>query len=182
LSLLALTRGDWENGEMIARDVLDIAQDIGSAHYEGWGLRLLEIAKSMARVARRDRVSADTITPFEVVLFHLLWSDEPSSNEFKRRIQRGFKAAGHDRDRARCLPFAALRSASTGDHARAVTLLGLAHNLPEFQADWVSRLPLVSELVAALKASLPPDAYAAAWERGRALNLAEAVTQILAEA
>jgi hypothetical protein len=46
---------------------------------------------------------------------------------------------------------------------------------------WVEGYPWFQQLRAELKAELSPDEFAAAWERGRVLELDEVMREIMAE-
>ena len=79
------------------------------------------------------------------------------------------------------MPFAAWLSASEGKQERAVTLLALAHSIPEFEADWVGHLTLIKGFRADLESDLSTDVFAAARERGQALNLQATIAGLLKE-
>jgi DNA-binding CsgD family transcriptional regulator len=80
-----------------------------------------------------------------------------------------------------CLPVAACIEAHTGSQERAVELLGLVFTHPASATGWMEKWPLLNRLRAELEASLGPKAYAAAWERGQALDLEAVVAQLLEE-
>ncbi len=82
---------------------------------------------------------------------------------------------------AQCLPAAAIIAASEGQTERAAELLALAFHHPTSAAGWLEKFPLVTRLRASLKAELTPKVFAAAWERGQAMDLAETVAILLHE-
>jgi hypothetical protein len=66
----------------------------------------------------------------------------------------------------------------SGQQERAVELLALIHHHPAIPEGWKKNWPLLSRLRRQLEEDLSPDAYQAAWQRGRRLNL-EAAMQAL---
>ncbi len=80
---------------------------------------------------------------------------------------------------AQCLPAAAIIAASEGQTERAAELLALAFHHPASATGWLEKFPLVTRLRASLEADLPPQVFAAAWERGQALDLAETIAILL---
>ena len=81
----------------------------------------------------------------------------------------------------RCLPAAAIIEANTGDIERSVELLGLAFSYPKELVGWMEKWPLLTRLRADLKSELGEEAYNAAWERGKSLDLETVVKELLEE-
>jgi predicted ATPase/DNA-binding CsgD family transcriptional regulator len=79
------------------------------------------------------------------------------------------------------LPAAAIIEAHEGDQAHAVGLLGLAFSYPQGLVGWMEKWPLLTRLRADLKADLGEEAYNAAWERGKQLDLETVVKELLEE-
>jgi DNA-binding CsgD family transcriptional regulator len=69
------------------------------------------------------------------------------------------------------LPAQAVVMAHRGFSERGVELLGLAFRFPSSLTGWMSNWPLLTRLRTDLEAELGPEKYAAAWERGKGLNL-----------
>jgi hypothetical protein len=180
LSLLALTQGDWKRGQRFAEEALKLAEDVGSARHKGWAVRELEVAASMAATEEPlpSATSSNTITVFEVILFHLIFEN---NDIYEGLLQEALKAANQDIDRVRCLPFAARFLVQKGKTEQGVSLLALAYQYPEFATGWLEKLPTIQRLRSNLEATLPPDAFAAAWVRGQTLSLEATVAQLLAE-
>ncbi len=85
------------------------------------------------------------------------------------------------RDAAQWLPIAALLLAEDGKKEYAVELMGLLFSHPDSITGWLERWPLWSQFRQDLEATLSPDDYAAAWDRGTALDLQTVVVQLLEE-
>jgi hypothetical protein len=89
-------------------------------------------------------------------------------------------ALGDPRPRTRALPLCALLLADQGEVARAVELYALASRHPHVaNSRWFE--DVAGKQVAAAAAALPPDAVAAAQERGRERDLETTVEELLAE-
>lgn len=74
-----------------------------------------------------------------------------------------------------CLPVTALLRVACGAHAEAAALLGLAFTHPMSPTGWMERWPLLAHGRAEVEAALGPEPFAAAWEAGRALDLADVI-------
>lgn len=81
------------------------------------------------------------------------------------------------------LSLAALLFNQAGHPERATILLALAFHASQrgYTLVWGTKHPLVLRLKEALAEALPPDVFAAAWEQGQRLDLAETVTDLLTE-
>lgn len=79
------------------------------------------------------------------------------------------------------LPVVGIIWARQGQSERAAEILGLYFNHPLRPTGWAEKWPLLAEWQARLEKSLGADAYRAAWERGRGLDLMTAVDVLLAE-
>jgi tetratricopeptide (TPR) repeat protein len=182
LGLLALTQGDWIKGQKLVEEALKIAQDIGSNLHTRWAVRGLEVAASMAatKLPTSSLISLNTLNKFEAILFHLIFSQrEDTINE--KQLQLALKEASHDLDKVKCLPFAAMDLVNKGEPERAVSLLALAYQYPDFATGWMEKLPMIQRFRANLEATLPPDIFAAAWAKGQTFSLEVGVAQLLAE-
>ena len=77
------------------------------------------------------------------------------------------------------LPVMAILRARAGQEECAVELLALAQTHPLSPNGWQNKWPLLAELRRRLKAELGAETFAAAWERGLALDLDNLVATIL---
>jgi predicted ATPase/DNA-binding CsgD family transcriptional regulator len=80
-----------------------------------------------------------------------------------------------------CLPLAVVLAAHAGERERAVELLALALNQPPAITGWTAKWPLLNALRRDVENTLGTDAFTAAWERGRTLQLDAVVGQLLAD-
>ncbi|MCP4358399.1 MAG: hypothetical protein GY796_10325 [Chloroflexi bacterium] len=87
-----------------------------------------------------------------------------------------YKAPGWQ---VQCLPAAALIAAADGNLEQATELLALAFHHPVAATGWLEVFPLITRLRARLEAELPAGVFAAAWERGKVLDLGETLTPLL---
>jgi DNA-binding NarL/FixJ family response regulator len=69
--------------------------------------------------------------------------------------------------------------AHEGEKERAVELMGLAFNRSVQYTGWMDKWPLLTRLRAQLQNDLGTEAYSAAWERGKSLDLKIVVTELL---
>jgi predicted ATPase/DNA-binding CsgD family transcriptional regulator len=72
--------------------------------------------------------------------------------------------------------------AHAGELEPAVELLGLAFAYPAALTGWMEKWPLLTRLRANLEVELGAEAYAAAWDRGKALELETTVAELLESA
>jgi predicted ATPase/DNA-binding SARP family transcriptional activator len=183
LSLLSLTKGDWEEGKRLAEEALEIAQEVGSVLHKRWAMRELEIAACMEATEQSTGLhlpaTPNTITQFEVTLFHLIFGTIGSVN-FKQQLHRALKIAAQEIDLVRCLPFVSMQLAREGEPEWAVCLLSLASNHPEYTSGWLEKLPMVRSIHSDLEAAVPRDVFSSAWERGQTLNRKATIAQLLA--
>lgn len=75
----------------------------------------------------------------------------------------------------------ALVLAHEGNSERATELYALAASHPARTRAWLERLTLYKKLRVELEAKVPPEIFTRAWERGRKLDLEEAVTSVVSE-
>lgn len=78
------------------------------------------------------------------------------------------------------LPIATILLAHDSEKEQAVELLGLTFTQPNNLTGWLEKWPLMTQLRADLETNLGSEAFAAAWERGKASDL-QTVVQALIE-
>jgi tetratricopeptide (TPR) repeat protein len=78
------------------------------------------------------------------------------------------------------LPIAAIIVAHEGAKEQAVELVAVAFTHPASATGWMEKWPLLTRLRADLETELGPEAFAAAWERGKARDLDATVQELLA--
>ena len=79
------------------------------------------------------------------------------------------------------LPASIFIATHQGNPKRAVELLSLAFNHPKSATGWLEKWPLIGQLRRDLEDELGSEAYNAAWEQGKALDLMTVVEELLAE-
>ena len=80
-----------------------------------------------------------------------------------------------------CLPVVALVRAAEGSSEQAVELMAAAFTHPESTLDWIKQWAPIQQAELDLQAELGSAEYAAAWERGKALDIVQSVENLLAE-
>ena len=81
----------------------------------------------------------------------------------------------------RCLPAAALLAAADGRLEHAAEYLALAFHHPASATGWLEKFSLITRLRRRLEKELSEKDLAAAWERGKTLDLVETVAALLKE-
>jgi predicted ATPase/DNA-binding CsgD family transcriptional regulator len=188
---------DWEESRRIALASLELFEELGESITSNWTLLTL----GHKAVARGEHVQAKEyylrcLKASEAVGYR--WATENSckylghlalslneTEEAEAYLLRSLRIAdeiGMGRDIANLLYDLARVRVAEDELERAVELLAVVLNLP---ASHLHRMgggsvrDSAQGLLATLKAELSPEIYAAAWERGRMLELEKAVAQIL---
>jgi hypothetical protein len=81
----------------------------------------------------------------------------------------------------RCLPAAALLAAADGRLEHAAELLALAFHHPASATGWLRKFLLINRLQERLEKELTEEILTDAWQRGKALDLAETVAALIEE-
>lgn len=103
---------------------------------------------------------------------------ESAVKSMGRIIAPGFKALNTT---ALFIGSAALLLAETWpDKAYVVSLFGLVLEMPDCVMGWMKKWPLVQRTLARLESEMGPEAYRAAWEQGRNMELQTAAREIYA--
>ncbi|MCC6458816.1 MAG: hypothetical protein IT328_27985 [Caldilineaceae bacterium] len=82
---------------------------------------------------------------------------------------------------AKALTFAAIIAAKSNRPERASELLGLVFHHPLSPKGWLTQWPLIPRLRNELAATLTPELFAAAWERGMQRDLMATAQAVMAE-
>jgi hypothetical protein len=99
----------------------------------------------------------------------------------KKFYQGWLKSSYHAALKTWLLPISAVVLAHEGEIKRAVEIIGLILTHPLSPSGWMEKWSLLTRLRADLEAELGSEAYAAAWERGKALELEAILQEVLAE-
>lgn len=135
------------------------AESVAIPANHGLGLMIANWALAMARCGQQQPEPA--------------WQQARAA--MKQIQQEGFVAP-----QTWLLPVTAVLLAGSGAKERAVELLALAFSHPLSTTGWLAHWPLLAEVRAGLERELGANAYQAAWERGKGLDLAMAVAELLA--
>ena len=77
--------------------------------------------------------------------------------------------------------FAAIIAAKSRQSERATELFALVFHHPLSPKGWLGQWPLITRLRAELEATLPPEHFQVAWQRGETLDLLATAKDQLAE-
>jgi predicted ATPase len=191
LSRVLAAKGDFEEAQTAALEALAIAEennleyrllqarmDLGLRAYERGDFEqsLAYLSQVQARsTTRGNRWRAETV--LGLTMFHL-GKDDRSRSYLAKRLRGPVNLAGHN------LPLAVLLFKETGNLEWAASLLALFLTLHEGDLSGLLGPRTASEIWSirdALAAALPPERFAAAWERGQQLDLAATLAALAEE-
>lgn len=186
-------RGEFDKAFEAIEHALQIATELGDSNITGWahstlgllasmkedyleGKRLCQQAASAKGVAWLTKEASWGLTVASCGLGDYKAAHEYLSSTFDHMIQgRGLVGC------IACLPIAAIFSVQKGNRIHAVELLALAFTHPVQASGWMEKWPLLTRLRLQLEQALGYEAYMAAWERGRLLDLDDVATELLQE-
>jgi predicted ATPase/DNA-binding CsgD family transcriptional regulator len=154
LGMLAGIEGDYERAQQLGEASLTLpTDDIISALIARLGLSIAACGAGNYASAKHDiRLALRQAAELRIPAFGLL-----------------------------CLPVIAIIMTAETLAERAVELLALAFTHPDSTLDWIKRWQLLVQTEADLEAELGKQGYAAAWERGKYLELEQVTAALLAE-
>jgi predicted ATPase/DNA-binding CsgD family transcriptional regulator len=189
-SLVAFVRGDFPSARGLAEQAMQIATDINV---------LVDIAYTLAVMSVISGVEGD----YETAMWLCQEGRAMPSNPMNMFLSDwGLSIAAYglgDWETARqCalsllrsllnrpwpgyviwpLPVIALLLADEGQSERAAALLGLAFNYLPGATGWLEKWPLLSRLRVDLETAVGAEGYAAAWERGKALDIDRVIAEL----
>ena len=150
LGLLASMNEDYAEGRQLCQQAATIDNFVDIGKYAAWGL-------AIAACGYRDFETA--YTHLEEALWYLT------------------NILGTVGDIA-SLPVVAIICAHQDQPVRAVELLALALTHPVGASGWMEKWPLLERLQADLEHRLGPEAYSAAWENGKRLNIDSVIDEL----
>lgn len=185
ISLLTLLTGDFKEARSLVEEAQEIARDANRSNaiknetliLLGY-LALIEQDYQKARLFFEQVLSAYSVSPEASLGLTFIASGTEDYTAAGRYLRDALQPASPYRIPAMvilCLPAAALILRNDGEEKWAVELLSLAFNHSEGLKELLEKWPLLVGLRAELETRLAPEAFDAAWARGQALDLTDAL-------
>jgi predicted ATPase/DNA-binding CsgD family transcriptional regulator len=193
--MLAFWRGDLDAAAQLAELGLDFSQDMNYYGDKSYCLALLGLVVSLRGDYRLgaelcEQASQDEL--FNTMAVAVYWglalarcglhNDEGAWQTLSTALNIAWENLKSTVFQICCLPVAAVLLARAGEPARAAELLALAFSQPPDMMGWMHQWTLLAALRSQLETQLGADDFAAAWQRGEALELDTAVIQLLQDA
>ncbi|MHC4070566.1 MAG: ATP-binding protein [Planctomycetota bacterium] len=191
LSTIALLQGNFSEAHTLAEGAMSIATDLNiprSQANAAGNLGVLFMAEG--DYARGETILNEHRTlleSFPVLQGFLVWGDSIAAcgredyRSAKKLNQGWLKSSYHAAMQMWLVPISAILLAHEGEMERAVGIMGLLSAHPLSPRGWFEKWALYTRSRADLETELGCEAYAAAWERGKALEVEAAVQELLAE-
>jgi DNA-binding CsgD family transcriptional regulator/tetratricopeptide (TPR) repeat protein len=183
LGLMALLNGEFEDARSLVEEAVAVAEKANRSPSTMKHLLLLQGYLSLVEghyqngQQRLEEVLSISSPPAEAALGLVFAACGQRDRMLARqRLQLALQSQIPYRIPATAdlvLPAAALIFGQEGGWVRAVELLALAHHRPACPKGLLERWPLLTRFQMEVEACLLPEAYAAAWERGLALDMAD---------
>jgi predicted ATPase/DNA-binding CsgD family transcriptional regulator len=192
LSGLAFSKGDLETARALLNEALTISKATGFIlpGRESIGVGLEIVAENYAEARLRCEASREYSTQFSKS--ELLMQNDMDVSLIDCGLEAYMSARQHMQSALKSaikwhainimtdsLPAAAIIEANTGNKTHAVELLALAFCHPKSATGWMEKWPLLTRLRESLLNDLGEEAFNAAWERGKVLDLETVVQQLL---
>jgi predicted ATPase len=193
LGLDALGLAEYGEARQLFQESLAICQEMGMAWLHTEVLVWQgELANVMGQYSQAERQAQETLSvskelddPYLMVLSLGVLGDAACGLGDLRKARECFLQAAETAMKVGVAPLALLTLVGTaqllaaeGEGERGAELLALVLHHP---ASWQWAKDRASPLIAQQEAELPPDAWAAAWERGQARGLEATVAELLPE-
>jgi tetratricopeptide (TPR) repeat protein len=190
LGLIATLEGDFEKGLDLAEESWALASEYSSREIKAFALSVLSFCKSMSEsyedALTMSMKAREIQIPNPILIYQVEWSmalafcglddyEQARSCMLEALRQYGPRFQGL---MTWCLPVAACIEARIGRQGRAVELLSLALSHPASSTGWMNGWPLLTRLHTELKELIKPEAFLAAWERGKVLALEDTIIDI----
>jgi len=190
--LMLFNRGDFVTARVLAEEVQTIAQEINSREGKRRAQILFGFLAGMAEDYAACRQFMQQAAYQRKFTYNIAWmimglcltacglGEIQKARQHLEQVLEMSRVRNWPAVMAQCLPFAAIIKANAGEAGRAVELLSLAFHHSLSPKGWLEKWPLLTRLRIELEVALSPAIFAAAWERGRVLDL-EATIQTLLE-
>jgi hypothetical protein len=188
----ALIKGNFDKVEDIANSALKLTSDTNSRAEKGFALAALGVLAGVEEDYPRCKQLCQAslpvvkVDPIGTIMAYLgLTIAHCGLGDFgpvKHYVRLALEQAAGLRSPAfnvLCLPFVSIVLAYEVQPERAVELMSLALSHPASSLKWIQKWPLLGQLENDLMAELDSSEYAAAWERGKSLQLESVVDQLL---
>lgn len=183
LGLAAFLEGDFSRARMFAEDGLTRATDTNSLFPKamalstlGW-LAIVEEAynEAWSLCQESQSISPNPNVPMIAQLGLAMAACGLENYAAARERLKAWLKSGNPLHTPKgllsCLPVVAILYASQEDGERAVEILALAFTHPQSPAGWIRQWPLLTRWQTELETNLGPERYAAAWDRGKKLDI-----------
>jgi predicted ATPase/DNA-binding CsgD family transcriptional regulator len=193
LAKIAFEKGEFQKAEALAKEGLEILRNTGGLVLEVGPAALVLLGKLAAleedyvrswqlceRAVFKIGFPGFASHPQEGLAIAACGLEEYRTARHYLIAALRIRADTHDtRGLVSLLPLAAVILAREGQKTYAVELLGMAFSRPARAKDWLDKWPLLTRLRGELEDELGAEAFAGAWERGKAGNLDTTVDRIL---
>ena len=193
LGLCQLLEGRLEEVQETTTEGVRIANDIAFPLSQAYGLAVLSIWASLnIDYELGQRLAGESLDQFDNVLGdHLghwaqatacagLGQTEQGWEQAREALNIGYRWRGYG-IMTWLLPVVAIILGQREQPERAAEILGLYFNHSASPIGWAEKWPLLSEWLVLLEENLGADGYREAWERGKSLDLATTVKELLEE-
>ena len=186
-------QGDFAQARAAADEAIKLGSKIGASSAIGWALPTLGLLACMdERYAEGTKLcqQAATVRVFADIGKLAAWGVAIAScglgdyEAARANLSLAFKYLTNVQGTVGevvSLPIAAIICAHQSQPVRAVELLALAFTHPVRASGWMEKWPLLDRLQADLELTLGSEAYSAAWERGKHLNLDSVIVELKAQ-
>ncbi|MBZ0295454.1 MAG: protein kinase [Anaerolineae bacterium] len=194
LAGLALWRGDFERAHDLVEQALRIARDINYDKRRGYALVILgnlacaegnyEEARQLCEEGRPLAAGNPLVAYIaDIGLANAAagLGDYATAQRHTLTALKLVLALKNLAFVAACIPSAAAVLEKQGEKTRATALLGLAFSQPAAANGWMNKWKLLDELRARLQADLGREAYLAAWDSGKLLDMQSVAMELLQE-
>jgi predicted ATPase/class 3 adenylate cyclase len=186
IGYLAELRGDYDEARRLARETLEIGEEINNPRRIAHGLANLGSVEIRLENYEKARQLYEEALSFHSGLDRINWGLSMASTALgdiqasKAYSYDGLKALPSTWDRAMGLTTWLFILGEQGKKERAVEIMALIFEFPLVEA-WIEGYPWFKRLRAELEAELSPDEFAAAWERGKSLDVDKVAAEVLAD-
>lgn len=187
---ICFIQGDFAQSRATADEALQMASTMLLSNARGWALVTLGLLANMEEryeEGKRLCQQGALASSLHYIAEYAAWGSSIADtglgdyNAARESLSAAFKYLVGIRGLPGiigCLPLAAILQKRKGNPVQAVELLALAFTHPVRAAGWMEKWPLLARLRSGLEQELGSEAYSAAWERGKLLNMESVVVEL----